>query len=99
MPIAIFEIPFSCATGLDFNGYELPYDTGETVTVNRENEQGEIVPTEVPLIKGGYSILENVEPNLTDVPLRVSVEASQETIDAIKVDPDYIWVKDLGEDE
>ena len=91
---AIFRIPFEHESGLDFNGYVLPYDTGETVTVQRENEVGEIVPTEVPLIRGGFTIIENVEPNENGI-LEVEVEASEEVINQIKADNNYEFVRDI----
>lgn len=95
MPKAIFLVPFSSDSGLDFNGYELPYETGEVVTVNRENEAGEIVPTEVPLIKGGFSILDQVGAGLVSEMVQVEVEASQEVIEQLKNDENYEFVRDV----
>jgi hypothetical protein len=94
MAKAIFRVPFTSDDGLYFNGYILPYDTGEMVTVNRENDLGEIVPTEVPLIKGGYAIIENVEPNENGM-LQVELESSEAVINQLKADENYEFVRDV----
>jgi hypothetical protein len=99
MAKAIFEIPFTYGIGLDFNGYlPLAYDTGETITVQDIDENGVLFDKVVPLVKGGFTVLENIDVG-DNQPQRVLVETSPEKIQLIKNDPNYVWVKDLGEDE
>lgn len=96
---ALFELPVTTGEGVDFNGYlPLTYDTGLTLTVNLPNENGDVVPTEVPLYRGGHSIVDNVEPNLVDAPKHVVVECSAEKMAILKADANYHWIKDLPED-
>ena len=93
MPKAIFKLPFNTSEGLDFNGYVLPYDTGETVPV-KDNDGNDIV---VPVMAGGFTILDNAPDTQTDIELRVQIECSQEVMNQLKTDPNYTWIEQLLE--
>lgn len=77
---AIFKVHFDNGLNLP---YEFAYDTGLVETVTVENEEGTF-SIEVPLIVGGYTIIENIDENTTEV--LVEIETSEDVFQQLLQD-------------